>query len=62
MFSLFPSSRAAAALALLAALSGGGARAQDTGLPVTENGPSFVATSTLFPGGGLAPGRLDVVA
>src|SRR3954451_7903935 len=56
---LFLSSRTAAGLVLVAAawLSGGMARAQDTGLPVTENGPNFVATSTLFPGGGVAPAQ-----
>jgi cytochrome c oxidase cbb3-type subunit 3 len=56
---VFLSSRTAAGLALIAAawLSGGMARGQDTGLPVTENGPNFVATSTLFPGGGVAPAQ-----
>lgn len=56
MSSRFLNSRTAAAVALLAAaLPSSAAWAQDTSLPVTENGPSFVATSTLFPGGGAAP-------
>jgi cytochrome c oxidase cbb3-type subunit III len=54
MSSRFRSSRAAAAVILLA-LPWGAALGQETSLPVTENGPNFVATSTLFPGGGAAP-------
>jgi cytochrome c oxidase cbb3-type subunit 3 len=55
MSSRFRSS-GAAPLALLAALAGP-ACAQDTSVPVTENGPNFVATTTLFPGGGTPPAQ-----
>ena len=48
-------------VALAAPLPSGSGWAQETSIPVTENGPNFVATTTLFPGGGTAPAEDPLV-